>query len=205
MTQPLSKRRTQDRDDCMQEKTLKPWRAMHLEKRFPQDLLLLAYQAAPGLHVRINPMPMTRILLITLALATSAHVNASDAVTCSTLAEQDALGLFDRWNDALQTGQAELVADLYSDNAVLLPTLSATPRLTREERVDYFQHFLANRPSGTLDTHVLQPGCNTATLTGIYTFDMATDATQVQARYTFTYQRYAGAWLIAHQHSSLMP
>lgn len=149
-------------------------------------------------------MPMPRNLLITLALASSAHAYAGEAASCKTLTEQDALALFDRWNASLQTGQPERVADLYSDQAVLLPTLSATPRLTREARVDYFRHFLASRPDGTLDTHFLQTGCDTATMTGLYTFNMA-DSKQVGARYTFTYLWNGDTWLIAHHHSSLLP
>ena len=32
--------------------------------------------------------------------------------------------MFDRWNTALQTGNPEIVADLYAPDGVLLPTVS---------------------------------------------------------------------------------
>src|SRR5688500_2249337 len=56
--------------------------------------------------------------------------------------------LFDRWNAAVLTGDAEKVADLYAPDAVLLPTLSPVIRTTRAERIDYFEEFLAKHPSG---------------------------------------------------------
>src|SRR5688500_11117312 len=44
--------------------------------------------------------------------------------------------LFDRWNNRLQTGDAEKVADLYAPDAVLLPTLSPEVRTTHAGIVD---------------------------------------------------------------------
>ena len=58
-------------------------------------------------------------------------------------------GLFDTWNTALQTGDSDKVADLYAKDAVLLPTVSNEVRTDRAEIVDYFDHFLPNKPVGT--------------------------------------------------------
>jgi hypothetical protein len=65
--------------------------------------------------------------------------------------ERDIAVLFDLWNAALQTGSPELVASLYAPDGVLLPTVSNRVRTTRAEIVDYFQHFLALQPRGTIN------------------------------------------------------
>ena len=117
--------------------------------------------------------------------------------------------LFDRWNAAVLTEDAEKVADLYAPDAVLLPTLSPEIRTTREGIVDYFEGFLAKHPSGEeirSVVKVLDP--RTAIDTGVYRFtfhnaDQTT--TSVDARYTFVYEKRHGAWWIINHHSSLMP
>ncbi|MGE8464769.1 DUF4440 domain-containing protein [Pseudomonas putida] len=121
------------------------------------------------------------------------------------LSEAQSRALFAQWNASLQAGDPVAVAKLYSDDAVLLPTLSKLPRLTPDERIEYFQHFLADRPSGKLDSLHLSPGCNKVTIAGLYTFDFAASGKQVPARYTFTYRWDGQAWLISHHHSSLLP
>jgi uncharacterized protein (TIGR02246 family) len=44
-------------------------------------------------------------------------------------------GQFDRWNEALQTGDPEAVAALYMPDAVLLPTVSNQVRTDHEGKV----------------------------------------------------------------------
>lgn len=149
-------------------------------------------------------MPSVKHLLPLALLACTLQAQAAPA-SCQTLDRSQALELFKQWNDSLQTRDADQVAALYSDDAVLLPTVSKTPRLSPEARVDYFRHFLSDGPSGSLDTHHLQAGCNVATLAGLYTFQFADTGQQVAARYTFTYQFDGQSWLISQHHSSLLP
>ncbi|PKH26649.1 DUF4440 domain-containing protein [Enterobacterales bacterium CwR94] len=112
--------------------------------------------------------------------------------------------LFDRWNASLKTGDAHKVAETYLADAVLLPTVSNQVRLTDAERVDYFQHFLAKKPVGKIDSRTIRIGCNKAIDTGTYTFTFA-DKTAVSARYTFTYAWNGSDWKISSHHSSAMP
>ena len=125
------------------------------------------------------------------------------------LPSQDEIAaLFDQWNAALATGDPEKVADLYAPNAVLLPTVSNQIRTNRTEIVDYFTHFLESKPQGRIDRAiitVIDP--QTAINTGIYTFALIQDGQlqNVQARYTFVYQKQNGNWLIVNHHSSKMP
>ncbi|MFJ4153282.1 SgcJ/EcaC family oxidoreductase [Pseudomonas sp. NPDC089752] len=150
-------------------------------------------------------MSPSQYLATAALLAIGMHAHAAAPEQCQPLTEHDALGLFAKWNTTLQTGDPAQVADLYHEQAVLLPTVSKTPRLTRDERIDYFRHFLADRPSGKLDSHHLQTGCNTATLAGLYTFDYASTGKQVAARYTYTYRWDGQNWMIKHHHSSVLP
>lgn len=129
----------------------------------------------------------------------------ASAQSCQYATEQQALNLFEQWNDSLKSADPHQVARLYQDNALLLPTVSKKPRLTEQERVEYFSHFLADKPSGRLDTHHFDAACNIATLTGLYTFDFAATGKQVAARYSFTYRWDGQRWLISHHHSSLLP
>lgn len=50
--------------------------------------------------------------------------------------------LFYMWNDALKTLEPQMVAKRYASQAILLPTVSDTPRTDPEGLVDYFTNFL---------------------------------------------------------------
>jgi len=112
--------------------------------------------------------------------------------------------LFDKWNASLKTGDAKKVSENYLSDAVLLPTVSSQARLTDAERIDYFKHFLAKKPTGKIDTRTIRLGCNKAIDTGTYTFTFA-DKSKVSARYTFTYAWNGKEWKISTHHSSAMP
>ncbi|MFD4561360.1 SgcJ/EcaC family oxidoreductase [Streptomyces sp. NPDC058469] len=118
--------------------------------------------------------------------------------------------LFDGWNAALKTGDPDKVADRYASDAVLLPTVSNKIRTDRAEIVDYFDHFLPNRPVGTkIETIVNVLDSNSAMDTGIYEFTLTDPDTGakrvVEARYTYEYEKRGGKWLIVNHHSSAMP
>jgi uncharacterized protein (TIGR02246 family) len=139
-----------------------------------------------------------------LAIAPVLSVQASPDARCISPTEQEVAALFDRWNASLQTGDAKAVAANYTANAVLLPTLSNTPRRDTASRIDYFESFLKKNPSGNIDSRTIKSGCNTALDTGTYTFTFG-DNSRVQARYTFTYGLVGDKWQITSHHSSAMP
>lgn len=153
---------------------------------------------------------LTRILVASAAmLALAASANAKGharpgPAACHWLSESGGARLFDRWNRSLTSGDAEKVADNYAPKSILLPTLSNTPRLTREEKLDYFHHFLERKPEGRIDMRMIQTGCNAAFDAGLYTFTFG-DGSAVKARYTYTYGYRGGRWLITSHHSSAMP
>ncbi|HCN62795.1 MAG TPA: DUF4440 domain-containing protein [Pseudomonas sp.] len=123
--------------------------------------------------------------------------------------DQEIADLFDRWNRALQTGNANAVIDLYAPNAVLQPTVSNKVRNTPAQIKDYFDHFLQLKPLGQINyREIRQLGSNVAMDSGVYTFTLNEGdgkTRQVQARYTFVYERVGSQWKIINHHSSAMP
>ncbi|MHB9841784.1 SgcJ/EcaC family oxidoreductase [Paraburkholderia terrae] len=116
--------------------------------------------------------------------------------------------LFDRWNSALATGDADTVAKLYAPNAVLEPTVSNEMRTTPSGIRDYFAKFLKTKPHGTINVREIRwLDDGTALNAGVYTFDLTKHGThqKVQARYTFVYKKIDGKCLILHHYSSMMP
>ncbi|PZG01766.1 DUF4440 domain-containing protein [Micromonospora deserti] len=114
--------------------------------------------------------------------------------------------LFAEWNAALATGDPRVVADLYANDAVLLPTVSNQVRTNRAQIVDYFEHFLENKPQGKIqNSYINILDENTAIDTGVYVFTLAASGQQVEARYTYVYELRDGKWMIVNHHSSAMP
>ncbi|MES2073910.1 MAG: DUF4440 domain-containing protein [Pseudomonadota bacterium] len=138
---------------------------------------------------------------LVLGAATNAHAKSEQ---CHATSEKQIASLFDRWNASLQTGEPKKVVANYAKKSILLPTVSNKPRLTAEEKEDYFEHFLPNKPVGTIDSRSIEIDCNTAIDAGLYTFKFA-DGSEVKARYTFTYKWNGKQWLISSHHSSAMP
>ncbi|BCG05191.1 hypothetical protein PPGU19_097590 (plasmid) [Paraburkholderia sp. PGU19] len=124
--------------------------------------------------------------------------------TCHSATNKQIAALFDRWNDSLKTGDPQKVVANYAPRSILLPTVSNKPRLTVDEKVDYFRHFLENKPVGTIDFRDIMIECNTAIDAGLYSFKFA-DGSVVKARYTFTYEWNGHNWLITSHHSSKLP
>jgi uncharacterized protein (TIGR02246 family) len=118
--------------------------------------------------------------------------------------KSEVAALFDRWNASLRTGDPKKVAANYAPGSVLLPTVSNRARFTAAEKEDYFAHFLAKRPEGSIDDRVIDVDCNSATDAGLYTFRFS-DGTSVKARYSFSYRKIGSQWLITSHHSSGMP
>merc|ERR1712241_332544 len=120
------------------------------------------------------------------------------------ITEEEVKNLFSVWNDALVTGDPDKVAKLYAKDAVLLPTVSDTPRTNYELIKDYFVTFCAKKPKGEILESYPKVGHNWAKDVGIYEFTMG-DGSKVKARYSYLYTYEDGQWKILHHHSSMMP
>ncbi len=126
-------------------------------------------------------------------------------VTGEPITETGVRSLFNLWNDALLTGDPCLVADRYSKNGILLPTVSNVPRTDYPGIVDYFTNFLKLKPRGEILDGKIIVGANWAQDAGIYEFTMGVTGNKVKGRYTFVYVFEAGEWKISQHHSSVMP
>ncbi|MDN0074343.1 SgcJ/EcaC family oxidoreductase [Crenobacter sp. SG2303] len=156
-------------------------------------------------------MKLASVALLALVLtgcathSASPTAQASSTASCKPTSEQEIAALFDRWNQSLQTRDPHRVVANYAEHSILLPTVSNQPRLTPAEKLDYFQHFLANGPSGKIDMRFIELGCNSAVDAGLYTFTFTKTGAVVHARYTYTYRWDGTKWLITSHHSSAMP
>ncbi|PPU76510.1 MULTISPECIES: SgcJ/EcaC family oxidoreductase [Xanthomonas] len=122
---------------------------------------------------------------------------------------REVAALFDTWNAALATGNPHKVADLYAPDGVLLPTVSNEVRASREQIEKYFELFLTKKPKGVVNYRTVRLlDDDSAVDAGVYTFtltDKDGKKSDVQARYTFVYEKRDGKWLIINHHSSAMP
>ncbi len=146
-------------------------------------------------------------LLLSLFAVFCVGVNsaqAADSASCHSLSDTQVAALFDRWNEALASGDPTQVSALYQADALLLPTLSDRARTTTAGIEDYFKVFLSKHPTGRIDQRVIQSECDVAIDAGNYSFEFDGQG-WVQARYTFVYAYRDGEWRIEHQHSSLLP
>eukprot|EP00798_Chlamydomonas_sp_ICE-L_P020347 gene20348-biopygen29117 len=115
---------------------------------------------------------------------------------------------FDRWNASLQTLDPAQVAAMYAPTAVLLPTVSNKVRTTPAEIQNYFVNFVQLKPFGKIDeSNVRMLAKDLAINSGVYTFALTKNGSvfNVQARFSFTYMKIDGEWLIIDHHSSAMP
>ena len=154
--------------------------------------------AAPASHAVADPHADSHA-----APAKSATAEAASDY-CNPPLKSEVAALFDRWNASLRTGDPKKVVANYAPGSVLLPTVSNRARFTTAEKEDYFVHFLARRPEGSIDDRVIDVDCNSATDAGLYTFRFS-DGTMVKARYSFSYRKIGSQWLITSHHSSAMP
>lgn len=126
--------------------------------------------------------------------------------------EDDVRGWFREWNAALATGEAEVVANRYASQAVLIPAVSFdNPRTTPRAIKNFYQLFLWSRPQAKVLQSHITIATHYAKDAGVleYTFrdnggkgrDGA--STRVKERYSFLYVfDEASGWKIAHHHSS---
>jgi uncharacterized protein (TIGR02246 family) len=148
---------------------------------------------------------ITAVLLSSLFMTPPIMAMSSrNHIACVKTNPQEIAALFDRWNTSLKSLNPVKVNANYTDNAILLATISNKPRVNSAERIAYFKDFLSKHPVGKIDSRTIKIGCNKAIDTGLYTFTLK-DGKKVHARYTFTYRWDGRKWLISSHHSSVLP
>lgn len=142
-------------------------------------------------------------------ISASAMPTAPSTRTCPAATTADIAAQFQRFSDAWATRDPDVVTALFTDEPVLLATVSNTPRTTPAGVRDYFVSFLTNQPVGRIDTGTIEIDCHTASRVGTWTVSLTDPTTgqmrDVHARYSFIYRFEDGVWKIDHLHSSMMP
>ncbi|MFT4118648.1 SgcJ/EcaC family oxidoreductase [Bradyrhizobium sp.] len=120
----------------------------------------------------------------------------------------EAYDVVQRWAEAFNAGEADAIAALYAEGAVLWGTLGQQLTTSPAEITTYFAEAARAGLRVKLQTYVISPASDDlAIIAGHYEFSRTADGkTQpIPARYSFVLTRRNGAWMIAHQHSSLLP
>ena len=140
-------------------------------------------------------------VVTTALLPTPAEAQATpkEEVAAATLA----------WGNTLGRNDPDQLLLLYAPDAVLWGTLSPTVRANRAAMRDYFVTAFRTLPSlkVTFGEQLIRVYGNTAVNTGYYTFSYIRDGktATLPARYSFTFVKEAGRWMIVDHHSSVMP
>jgi uncharacterized protein (TIGR02246 family) len=145
----------------------------------------------------------------TPALAKDHRKHKMAKMSCAAATQADVEGLFGKFNSAWATKDPAIVTKLFARDAVLLATVSNTPRTDPAAIQDYFVSFLKGSPVGTVNSSTVKIGCNEAYRVGTWTVTLTNPETgakqDVKARFSFIYGLEDGQWKIRHLHSSMMP
>ena len=113
------------------------------------------------------------------------------------------------WIKSVLSNDADRIAMLYQEGAVLLGTIDGTVRKGRNSIKEYFDIFFKLRPSGKLKYIVCEEICNgsVAISNGHYDFDFyeGEKLSTVSARFTFVLEKAVTNWKILSHHSSKIP
>ncbi len=114
-----------------------------------------------------------------------------------------------KWAETFTNDDPGPILALYDQEAVLWGTLSPTRRDDPAAIRDYFVKAFAALPQHkvTFGDQLIRVYGNTAINTGYYTFSFVKDgqAKTLPARYSFTYVKRNGNWMIVDHHSSEVP
>jgi uncharacterized protein (TIGR02246 family) len=116
---------------------------------------------------------------------------------------------FAEWNNALATGDPQVVSNRYSMQGVMMTSMSLKPKTTRQEIIEFYQLFLWSRPQAKVLESFVTISVHWCKDVGVleYTLrDSAGQTNRVKERYSFLYIfDEASGWKIAHHQSSLVP
>jgi uncharacterized protein (TIGR02246 family) len=133
------------------------------------------------------------------------HAITRHSEVCVATTEKEIESLLERWRESIQSGNPHKVIAHYAPRSVLLPLSSTKPRLTLDEKEDYFRYFLKSKPLVRINSHTIELDCNTAINEGLYTYTFQTTGAIVNARYSIVFKWDGMQWLITSDHSSAYP
>ena len=139
-------------------------------------------------------------LLLLLANNALAEKQLDDAITAQIAAATS------EWIATFNTRDPARISALYAPDAILWGTVSKTIRTSPQEILEYFMESSATRPNLRMvlgEYHVRLYG-DLAINSGYYSSRNPVDGQEVVVpmRFTFTYRRDGGRWMIVNHHSS---
>jgi uncharacterized protein (TIGR02246 family) len=118
----------------------------------------------------------------------------------------EAYAVVERWAQTFNEGDADATATLYAPGATIWGTLGQHLTTSPTDIRTYFVEAARAGLRVRLQPHVLSPTSETCAIdAGHYEFTRTPDGQAFPARYSFVLVKQNGAWMIAHQHSSLLP
>jgi hypothetical protein len=99
-------------------------------------------------------------------ITTPVQAKSSKSMKCAAVTQTQVDGLFTEFNNAWATKDPATVTSLFTQDAVLLATVSNKPRTNHAEIEDYFVKFLQGSPVGAINSSTYKMGCNTAARLG---------------------------------------
>jgi len=147
----------------------------------------------------MNRLATVVLSIVLLSIAPQALPGDKEDVAAATM----------KWAELFVLDDPGPILVLYAKDGVLWGTLSPTRRDTPEALKEYFVAAFRALPGHKVsfgDQYIRVYG-DTAVNTGYYTFSFTKDgeAKSLPARYSFTYVKQGGQWLIVDHHSSGMP
>lgn len=133
------------------------------------------------------------------------HAILAHTEVCVAVTEKEIETLTERWKDSIQSGNPHRVMTHYAPKSMLLPFSSTKPRLTLDEKEEYFRQLLQNKPLIQIKSHTIELDCNTAINEGFYTYTFQKTGAIVNARYSIVFKWDGLQWLITSHHSSVLP
>jgi uncharacterized protein (TIGR02246 family) len=116
--------------------------------------------------------------------------------------------IVERWGQFFNEGNADALAGLYAPGATIWGTLAQSLTTSAEDIRSYFVEAARAGLRVKLGEHVASEISETCAVdAGQYEFSRNADGQTMSfpARYSFVLVKQNGAWMIAHQHSSMLP
>jgi uncharacterized protein (TIGR02246 family) len=124
-------------------------------------------------------------------------------------AKEDVAAATTKWGQTVGQNDPDKVVLLYATDGVLWGTLSPKLRSDRAGLRDYFVAAFKALPglNVSFGDQLIRVYGDTAVNTGYYTFSYGKDGETktLPARYSFTFVKTGGNWMIVDHHSSAMP
>jgi uncharacterized protein (TIGR02246 family) len=117
---------------------------------------------------------------------------------------EQAYAVVERWGQAFDAGDADAVASLYAPDATIWGTLAQYLATSPADIRTYFFEAARSGLRVKLKPHVLSPISETWAIDAGH-YEFVRDGQTFPARYSFFLMKQNGAWMIAHQHSSILP